>query len=137
MGELQEVPPAGTCPPPENAGKKQNNKCAKWVRKTTLFGLPWPVYNYYVFEVVDATGRPTKYYDDYVRWANLNSENPNVALQKESHIVGTGPNQRPHTSFVGPLDPYAGKSKLPPKCPMYADRGSVLVKVFNDAEWLA
>merc|ERR1712048_977679 len=115
---LQKPQPPGTCPPPAGAGKGHYTKCAKWVRRTYLLGMSWLSFNYYVFEIRDKTGKPTAYYDDFVRFANENTRDyANLSAQEEFEIIPQkGPYGKPYTSFVGPLDPYSGQDIIPPDC---------------------
>lgn len=127
--ELQE-PPLGACPPGENADKDQNTKCAKWVRSSNPFGLPWGQ-KYYLPEIVDGNGGRTVFYDEYVKWANSQSQ-PNATMQHLmwGKVRTTGPYDEPDTSMVGPSDPAAGGSVLPASCPIHENRANPWMKQY-------
>mmetsp|Transcript_61709 Transcript_61709/g.149416 ORF Transcript_61709/g.149416 Transcript_61709/m.149416 type:complete len:285 (-) Transcript_61709:30-884(-) len=102
---LQKPPKeADACPPKPTASKAERARCAKWDRVSTTWFSPLlgslGVAHYYVFEIVDAKGRPVQpYYDAYLQWA-AQSVAPRPTIAKLFGIDLGAVGQEPNTSFV-------------------------------------
>eukprot|EP00932_Pfiesteria_piscicida_P017527 SRR837773.4403.p1 GENE.SRR837773.4403~~SRR837773.4403.p1 ORF type:complete len:288 (-),score=29.90 SRR837773.4403:12-875(-) len=116
MERVQHAP--GACPPKAGASKKDIAKCATWDRVSSgllspLLG-PFGVVHYYVWQIVDGSGKRIQpYYDVYQSFANKSSrhfaltgsllgmaEDPRCA-QEATAFAGHRPAQRAAASAAG------------------------------------